>query len=278
MSLTSTTSAQSTYGRLRTKVQGTLTNSYYNVDNPPFYDGSEVNYDGSPDQFVANSFAGFTDNLQFGGALQAGYRARYQFFISGSAAGLALYTGLTVTIAGNPPESFTVNTSDGSVAQYFITQAYPIDGNFQQNAQVVFTSQFDPSTIGHDGATISGLGDFSSTATLTAILLFDANNNLVANYSVSGASGTAYSASGVRLDTIAKSGGGILLKGVGVPNAVHQILATSDLSQPFDSTPIGTPTADANGAIQFTDNTNLARRFYRVVYPGSSSRLVGRLH
>lgn len=63
--------------------------------------------------------------------------------------------------------------------------------------------------------------------------------------------------------------GDFFLQGIGTPTAVHKILATSDLSQPFDSNPIGSPTADSNGNFQFEDlNTaNFTKRFYRAVYP-----------
>ncbi len=71
----------------------------------------------------------------------------------------------------------------------------------------------------------------------------------------------------VRISSITKVGGGVLLQGVGVPTAVHRIQATGNLAQPFDPNPIGTPTSDANGNFQFQESTNLAQRFYRAVYP-----------
>ncbi len=63
------------------------------------------------------------------------------------------------------------------------------------------------------------------------------------------------------------AGGGFLLQGQGVPNAEHRIEVSSNLSQPYDPDPIGTVTADSMGNIQFTDSTDVARRFYRLVYP-----------
>jgi hypothetical protein len=63
--------------------------------------------------------------------------------------------------------------------------------------------------------------------------------------------------------------GHIFLQGIGAPTAVHRILATNDLAQPFDPNPIATPTADSSGNFQFEDpnSTNFTKRFYRVVYP-----------
>jgi len=71
----------------------------------------------------------------------------------------------------------------------------------------------------------------------------------------------------VRITSITKNGNSVTIHGVGVPSAVHKIRATNDLLVPFNVNPIGTPTADANGNFQFTDNTGLTRRFYRAVYP-----------
>ncbi len=71
----------------------------------------------------------------------------------------------------------------------------------------------------------------------------------------------------VSITSITRIAGGFLLQGVGVPSAVHRIQATGSLLQPFDPNPVGTATADGNGNFQFTDNTSLSQRFYRVVYP-----------
>ncbi|HEV3409779.1 MAG TPA: choice-of-anchor Q domain-containing protein, partial [Chthoniobacterales bacterium] len=69
--------------------------------------------------------------------------------------------------------------------------------------------------------------------------------------------------------SITKSGSSVLLQGIGLPGATYEIQATENLLQGFDPDPIGSVTADVNGNFQFpdADATNLARRFYRVVYP-----------
>jgi hypothetical protein len=192
MNLNALASAQSNYGRLRTRSGGTLTNTYFHPNNPPFYDGQKINFEGSPDQFGVLAFAGFIDNLLFGGTAQPGYKARYIFFVSGFTSGSHIFPYLRCVIAGNPAEFFSVNVSGGSVAQYFTTQAYPISGGFQQTAEVLFSTQFNPHTFGIQGQTITGLGDFSSTATLTAVVLSDANDNPVSGFTLTSASGTMY--------------------------------------------------------------------------------------
>ena len=78
--------------------------------------------------------------------------------------------------------------------------------------------------------------------------------------------GAFESAPFVRLTSLAKSGNTVTIQGSGVPTAVHRVLATDNLLVPFNPTPIGTATADANGNFQFTDTTSVSR-FYKLVYP-----------
>lgn len=69
--------------------------------------------------------------------------------------------------------------------------------------------------------------------------------------------------------SITKAGNGVtVLQGLGVPNGVHRIQASSDLTPGsfFDLPP--TATADAAGLLQFGDAaTNLTQRFYRLAFP-----------
>lgn len=68
-----------------------------------------------------------------------------------------------------------------------------------------------------------------------------------------------------RLTSISRrSSNQFLIQGVGTPGLSFQVNATTDLAQQAQT--IGkTTVADANGKFQFTDTTNLPRRFYRVV-------------
>jgi hypothetical protein len=62
--------------------------------------------------------------------------------------------------------------------------------------------------------------------------------------------------------------GSMVVAGVGVPNAVHSIYASSDLHPPA-FTPIGTATANAAGSFQFQDATaaGMSQRFYHATFP-----------
>jgi hypothetical protein len=70
----------------------------------------------------------------------------------------------------------------------------------------------------------------------------------------------------LRILSIKKVSGGIRIDGTGVPSAVHRVEATDNLTTMFQQTGT-TPAADAVGNFQYTDSTNLPRRFYRVVIP-----------
>ncbi len=75
--------------------------------------------------------------------------------------------------------------------------------------------------------------------------------------------------SGLQILSITRNGTGTTtLQGLGVPNGVHRIQASSDLSPGsfFDLPP--TATADGAGLLQYQDAaTNVTQRFYRLAFP-----------
>ena len=186
--------AQANFGRLRTRTSGTVANTYYNEANAPYYLG-EGNVDpaGSPDSFTSAAFAGFTDVLSFGGGAMAGYSSRYVFFVDGEATPFPIASFLSATITGGEEESFRILEGGGRVAQYYATDLHPISALTGQTADILFTTQFNPALyIVEDGSDLSGFGEFSSTITLAAIEVFDANGNQVMDATATGASGTVY--------------------------------------------------------------------------------------
>lgn len=201
MTLAGAATAQSDYGRLRARANASLTNSYYNPDNTPYFDTNRdpsVDDDGSPNSLYVAGFATFTDELIYGGTAAAGYRASYRFFVTGSSSGGGVDAFVNVRIGSNANESFSADLSSGMTAQYFTTGKYAIDGNRRQTATASLTAQYRANTFElADGTDLTGAVDFSSTATLDAIYLYDGNDNLVAGYTVAGASGTTYPGSPV---------------------------------------------------------------------------------
>ena len=187
------------FGRLHGFSSASLTNSYYNASNLPLADGfgGIANENGSPDDVAATTSSFFEDQLQFFGAGQ-GYKARYIFHVDGTNSGYLRSQELGgplmvlgATIAGH-------NTTwgfggDGFYSDNWATEDIEIDGSSPQSIQVQFDTlvSFTPKNL-PDGSTISATCDFSSTATLAGIQVFDANGNLDNTVTFKSASGTVY--------------------------------------------------------------------------------------
>ncbi len=192
MTLDAYSSGQGDYGRMRTYAKGSLTGAYRNESNPLYYDGENVNENGSPENFGTLGFAGFTDILTYGGSAMSGYKASYTFFIEGTATGSSLSVYVGAKIGDNDFEYLNADLSNrGQIAQYVTTQKYAIDGARRQAINVVSSSQFNPNTFGESGF-LSGEADFDSTATLSGVQLYDENDNPVGGFTLTSASGTGY--------------------------------------------------------------------------------------
>lgn len=195
MTLQASASASAEYGRLRSGVSASLSNTYYNSDNAPYWNGTTTDDEGSADTFLVAGRVGFSDPLSFGGGAQASYKARYVFFVEGTASGEGVSANLRVTIGNNPFEYLDVDLSGGRVAQYWSTDAYTIGSSLNQMANVEFTTRFDATTYDYalaDGSTVAGTANFTSTITLARIDVLDANGNLVQGIPIQGASNTIY--------------------------------------------------------------------------------------
>ncbi len=217
MTFTGESFAQSEYGRLRSRMVFRAQNTYSNAANPRYFDGTTVNDAGSPDQITLLSFAGFSDVLKFGGEAQFGYTAKYVFFLEGTRpadpaqrATAAVYGN----IGDNPDFLFFPQGQGSRVAEYLATDSFAIDGNREQRANVTLTTQYPFQLADYpDGSDLYAAADFSSTLTLAAVQLFDANGRAVdpSRYTVTGASGTSYPTAPVpELATLAVLGLGAL--------------------------------------------------------------------
>ena len=186
------TSAQ--YGQLHSYTTGSVTNSYYNPVNPDVtdYNGSTIFPGGSPKVLDSLGFAIFTDTLQFGGSLQAGYQARYVFHIDGTNSGPYASADLGVDVTGQGGDAW-FNFKNGYYSNTWATKSFAINGVTPQDIRVQFSDQvvFNLNDL-PEGGSYTGTSDFSSTATLTGIRIVDANGRDVSGVTVSSASGTQY--------------------------------------------------------------------------------------
>jgi len=194
MTFTGNTVATADYGSLHCYTSGALTNSYYNAANPSYSDtnGNVINPAGSPYGLVSLGFATFNDTLQYGGALQSGYRAKYIFHVDGTNSGAGALADLAVNVDANPGEAFFAGDVGPFTADW-VTQEYAINGVTPQQITVQFSDQvvFNTADL-TDGQNYTGISDFSSTLKLTGIEVVDANDNPVSGWTVTSASGTLY--------------------------------------------------------------------------------------
>lgn len=187
-----TTIAKSNYGRLRNYTAASVANNYYNAGNAKTIVNDIFDPAGSPDAWVSLGFAGFTDTLHYGGALGAGYKARYLFQVDGTFSGDGTFASLSAKVGDAAWEEFFFYGVP-SVNGTFATGLHEIDGINPQRIQVQFSSQvvFNMFDLA-DGANASGISDFSSTAILSGIEVYDSSGNLVSGWTVSSESGTVY--------------------------------------------------------------------------------------
>ncbi len=202
MTFQGSATSSSAYGRLHGYSSASLTNSYYNANNLLYCDGNGgvANANGSPDDVAATTASSFTDTLQFGGALQSGYKARYIFHVDGTNSGFHRDQNL-----GGPLMVLGVNIAgvnsvwgyggDGAFATNWATTDVAINGQTPQaisaemDTLVSFTAKNLPTA-----STVSAICNFSSTATLAAIQVVDASGNPVTGVTWTSGSGTVYPA------------------------------------------------------------------------------------
>jgi hypothetical protein len=206
--------SRSDYGSLHVLTTGSLTNSYYNASNSAYVDGSGGLNDpnGSPTSLSSLGFAIFSDTLQYGGALQSGYTARYIFHVDGTNSGTGAAADLAVNVDSNPGNAF-FDFNNGPFTADWATSNFAINGVTPQNIYVQFSDQVVFNTFDlTDGQSYTGQSDFASTLTLAAIEVFDQNGNMASGWTVSSASGTVYNAIGA----VPEPGAMTLFAGLGV--------------------------------------------------------------
>lgn len=190
MGLYGSASASATYGTIRTRASGTLTNSFYNSENTPFHNSQtgETDYDGVPDIFNIQAQAGWTDKLAAGGTAN-NYISTWIFDVTGSTSGSWAFSYLQVKIGNNDAQG--ISFSESTVNRRVRFSGFAI-GNGQENIDISVYTTFQPqSQLISQGATASGASNFGNTVKFVGVELRDTNGNLV-NTSITSASGYTY--------------------------------------------------------------------------------------
>jgi hypothetical protein len=198
MTFSGTAYTQSNFGQIHSSTSMSVANTYYNQNNTPYYNSQgQANAAGSPDNVDSLSIGYFTDVLQFGGALQAGYQARYIFHIDGDITGNitepnGALADMGVQIANNPDQLFFAY-GNGPYTADWVTNTYEINGVDPQTINVEFSTQAFVDTWAYpDGSNIGGSTDFQNTLTLAGIEVVNQYGQDVTGWTVSSASGTQY--------------------------------------------------------------------------------------
>jgi len=190
MGLYGSASASATYGTIRTRASGTLTNSFYNSENTPFHNSQtgETDYDGVPDIFNIQAQAGWTDKLAAGGTAN-NYISTWIFDVTGSTSGSWAFSYLQVKIGNNDAQG--ISFSESTVNRRVRFSGFAI-GNGQENIDISVYTTFQPqSQLISQGATASGASNFGNTVKFVGVELRGSNGNLV-NTSITSASGYTY--------------------------------------------------------------------------------------
>lgn len=194
--------AVSQYGQLKTYGYGKLENSFYNFENPVYYnsDTGEVNPDGTPDRFVSYGQAQYEDYFEYSsptGNMSAGVKVDFWYYIHGRFQGDGAFHSVLVENDGDY-DYILLNSTGGitEINQIWTSKKFVIGADLALQHKVTMLSQFDNINTQNwdEGSTVEGEANFYNTVTLGGMNLYDENDNLITSWTMSSASGTDYQA------------------------------------------------------------------------------------
>ncbi len=194
MTVDGTAYSSSSYGRIHVFGEGTVSNSYYNAANAPYYDGTgDPNPNGSPDQIAVHGNAGWGDSFTYTGFQGTGYKINYYFRLDGSVSG-DVQAGLnfsTSALTDDPNGGFYApRTNEGNAL--WVTPSYDVVWGTATTVDVDFFAGLTTYVSQYaDGSSISGVADYSNTLVLENIVITK-DGLPVSGWSMSSASNTAY--------------------------------------------------------------------------------------
>ncbi|MCU0315064.1 MAG: hypothetical protein MUC92_00565 [Fimbriimonadaceae bacterium] len=199
-------SASASYGRLRARARGELSNPFYNSANEPYLipdpGGSGnlvVNPNGTPDRFLSVGQAQFFDKFNYGGDfsnVSGTVKVDFWYRVSGQLSGDQSYISLLVR--NDDDSDAFLRQSNGSttiVNEIWTTKKFVIGADRSLNHILTLISQFDSGSTLYlpEGQDVVGSAEFQNTVTLERMNLYDGNDNLITGWTVTGDSGTDYS-------------------------------------------------------------------------------------
>lgn len=202
MQYTGYATARSHYRKLHVSTGAALHNSFYNPDNPPYFDALSdpvvVDHKGVPDKFYAYGEAAHLDRLSIGGmaGMPGTYGARYVLRVTGNVDGDGFHAAwISIRIGDNAPEHAAFNPQFGSGDVYgeYRTQLYQLPATFHNTVEISFHLWYQVHTQEQpDYADVIGDFDFGNTVSLERIEVVDENGQEVFGWTVTSDSGTVY--------------------------------------------------------------------------------------
>lgn len=185
---------------LHVAVNASLLNTFYNSENPPYFDATSepfvFNPDGVPDNFDASGDVRKVELFSFGGFGTGNLYARYVYRIHGHVSGDGFRgAGIIFQVGNNASEyaSFEPNLPNGEIVGTYATHSYPVGNGVTHEQKSTFTVMYGADTQSvPEGSNITGSFDFGETVTLDRIEVVDENNNPVSGWTVTTGSGLDY--------------------------------------------------------------------------------------
>lgn len=185
--------ATALYGHLRSRAYSFLDNSFYNSENPWYFnaDTGEVNLDGTPDQFFSVGQSRYVDVFTYMN-IPAEVQVDFWFRITGTFDGNGTHS--VIVNADDDFDLLVLSGNNGSVInQTWVTKKFVVGADQVLNhsvvsvSQVVHETQFNP-----DHSNLQGNVDFDATVSMSGMNVYDMDGNLLSGWTMTSASGTTY--------------------------------------------------------------------------------------
>ncbi|MCB0825883.1 MAG: PEP-CTERM sorting domain-containing protein [Armatimonadetes bacterium] len=185
--------ATAQYGYLRSSAWSTLDNSFYNSENPWYYNPTtgDVNPDGTPDWFFSVGQSRYEDVFTYTN-IPAQVQVDFWFHVSGTFNGDG-YHSIYVTADGDSDNLFLTGFDGSVINQTWVTKKFVVGADQMLNHSTTILSQVDYQTqFNPEHANLSGNVDFDSTVYMSAMHVYDMDGNLLTDWTMTSASGTTY--------------------------------------------------------------------------------------
>lgn len=202
MSFSGFGSANGQYGILKTYGWGAVSNSFYNSSNEIYYnpDTDEVNPNGTPDRFVSFGQAQYFDYFQYSsptGNISAGVKVDFWYYVHGTLSGDSAFHSIYVENDGDS-DTYLIQSNGGTqnINEIWTTKKFTIGADLALQHSTTIVSQFDNLSTEYwdDNSNVEGTANFGSTITLGGMHLYDENDNLISDWTMTSLSGTDYEA------------------------------------------------------------------------------------